>query len=313
MTSVGDAQVTVKAPRDTGSVLARRAGQRAWRYSWWGKFLRNPSAVFGALVVTGFLIAAIGAPVLAPYDPGFTDLRLRNVPPSWLPGGNAQYLLGTDPVGRDLLSRIIYGARISLTISLVVTVLAGLLGVLLGLLAGYYGGLLDELVMRVADLFLAFPFILMAITIISVLGSGLSNLILVLVVTGWVQYARLVRGQVLAVKRTQYVESAQVAGARDGRILALHILPNILASVVVLATLQVAFVLLAESALSFLGLGVKPSIPTWGGMVNDGRLYIYNAWWVITFPGLAIMLAVLGVNMLGDWLRDLLDPTLQVA
>jgi peptide/nickel transport system permease protein len=275
--------------------------------------MRNPSAVFGSVIVGLFILAAIAAPLLAPYDPGFTDLRLRNVPPAWVAGGSTRHLLGTDPVGRDLLSRIIYGARVSLSISLIVTLLAASLGIFLGLVAGYYGRWLDEVLMRIADLFLAFPFILLAITIIAVLGSGLGNLILVLVITGWVQYARLVRGQVLSVKRTQYVEAAQVAGARDSRILARHILPNIIASVIVLATLQVAFVLLAESALSFLGLGVKPTIPTWGAMVNDGRLYIYNAWWVITFPGLAIMLAVLGINMLGDWLRDLLDPTLQVA
>ena len=285
----------------------------AWRYSRWGRFMRNPSAVFGSVIVGLFILAAIAAPLLAPYDPGFTDLRLRNVPPAWVAGGSTRHLLGTDPVGRDLLSRIIYGARVSLSISLIVTLLAASLGIFLGLVAGYYGRWLDEVLMRIADLFLAFPFILLAITIIAVLGSGLGNLILVLVITGWVQYARLVRGQVLSVKRTQYVEAAQVAGARDSRILARHILPNIIASVIVLATLQVAFVLLAESALSFLGLGVKPTIPTWGAMVNDGRLYIYNAWWVITFPGLAIMLAVLGINMLGDWLRDLLDPTLQVA
>lgn len=296
-----------------GQELARRTGRRSWRFSPWGRFARNPSAVFGAAVVVLLLIAAVGAPLLAPYDPNFTDLRLRNVPPAWLAGGTGAHPLGTDPVGRDLLSRIIYGARVSLSISLTVTLLTGTLGVFLGLLAGYYGRWLDEVLMRIADLFLAFPFILLAITIISVLGSGLSNLVLVLVVTGWVQYARLVRGQVLAVKQMQYVDAARVAGARDRRILTRHILPNIIASVVVLATLQVAFVLLAESALSFLGLGVKPTIPTWGAMVNDGRLYIYNAWWVITFPGLAIMLAVLGINMLGDWLRDLLDPTLQVT
>jgi peptide/nickel transport system permease protein len=194
----------------------------------------------------------------------------------------------------------------------IVTLLACAVGVILGLVAGYYGGWIDEVLLRIADLFLAFPFILLAITIISVLGSGLTNLIMVLVITGWVQYTRLVRGQVLSVKRNQYVEAAQVAGAEDSRIIVRHILPNIIAPIVILATLQVAFVLLTEAALNFLGLGVDPSTPTWGAMVNDGRLYIYNAWWVITFPGLAIMLAVLGINMLGDWLRDALDPTLRL-
>lgn len=287
------------------------AHKRSWRFSRWGRFLRDPSAVVGAAIVGVLVVAAVAAPLLAPYNPTVTDLRLRNTPPAWLAGGSVAHLLGTDPVGRDLLSRVIYGARVSLSISLSVTLLAAALGTTLGLLAGYYGKLLDEVLMRVADLFLAFPFILLAITIISVLGAGFVNLIIVLVITGWVQYARLVRGQVLAVARTPYVEAAQVAGARAGRILLRHILPNVLASVIVLATLQVAFVLLTESALNFLGLGVNPSTPTWGAMVNDGRLYIYNAWWVITFPGLAIMLAVLGINLVGDWLRDALDPTLQ--
>ncbi len=288
---------------------SRRAPRRSAR---WVRFLTDPAAVFGAVVVGALVLSALAAPLLAPHDPAKTDPRLRNTPPAWVVGGNWAYPLGTDPVGRDLLSRVIYGARVSLTVSVVVTILAALLGVSLGLLAGYYGGWLDEVLMRVADLFLAFPFILLAITIISVLGAGLANLILVLVITGWVQYARLVRGQVLTVKRAQYVEAARVAGARDSRIIIRHILPNIVASIIVLATLQVAFVLLTESALSFLGLGVNPAIPTWGSMVNDGRLYIYNAWWVITFPGLAIMLTVLGINMIGDWLRDALDPTLKL-
>ena len=297
------------APRGLATAVVRT---RSWRYSRWGRFLREPAAVFGGLIVLVLVVAAVAAPLIAPYDPRATDLKLRNTPPAWESKGSAANLLGTDPVGRDLLSRIIYGARVSLSIGLIVTVLACAIGVVLGLVAGYYGGWIDEVLLRVADLFLAFPFILLAITIISVLGSGLTNLILVLVVTGWVQYTRLVRGQVLAVKRNQYVEAAQVAGAQDSRIILRHILPNIIAPIVILATLQVAFVLLTEAALNFLGLGVDPSTPTWGAMVNDGRLYIYNAWWVITFPGLAIMLAVLGINMLGDWLRDALDPTLRI-
>ena len=183
---------------------------------------------------------------------------------------------------------------------------------MIGLLAGYYGGKTDDVLMRIADLFLVFPFILLAVTIIAVLGAGITNLIITLVITGWVQYARLVRSQVLSLKSVQYVDSARSAGAGDGRIVFRHILPNLLSSVVVLATLQMAFVLLTEAALSFLGLGVNPSTPTWGTMINDGRNYIYNAWWVITFPGIAILLTVLAINLLGDWLRDVLDPTLRI-
>lgn len=292
-------------------VPVRLAGKRAWRYTPFGRFLREPAAVFGGVVMCLLVIAAVGAPLLAPHDPALTDLRARNTPPAWEAGGSTRHLLGTDPVGRDLLSRIIYGARVSLSISLVVTVLAAALGVFLGLLAGYYGGWLDQVLMRIADLFLAFPFILLAITIIAVLGAGVTNLIVVFVVAGWVTYARLVRGQVLSVKQAQYIEAVRVAGARDSRVLVRHILPNVIAPVIVLATLQIGNVVLAESALSFLGLGVNPSIPTWGTMINEGRLYVYNAWWVITFPGLTILVAVLGINMFGDWLRDILDPTSQ--
>jgi peptide/nickel transport system permease protein len=300
---------------ELASELQARRQQRArqWQFTRWGRFVTEPSAVFGSVILGALIFAAVAAPLLAPHNPHTTDLRLRNTPPAWLDGGSFSHVLGTDPVGRDLLSRVIYGARVSLFVGLVVTLLASTLGIVFGLLAGYYRGWIDEVLMRVADLFLAFPFILLAITIISVLGAGLVNLIMVLVITGWVQYARLVRGQVLSLRRVQYVEAALVAGGEDHRIILRHILPNIVAPVIVLATLQMAFVLLTEAALSFLGLGVDPSIPTWGSMVNEGRLYIYNAWWVITFPGLAIMLAVLSINMIGDWLRDVLDPTLRVT
>lgn len=284
----------------------------SWRYTRWGRFLRDPSAVLGSFLLAILIISAIAAPVLAPHDPGLTNLQLRNTPPAWSEGGSTDHLLGTDPVGRDILSRIIYGARVSLFVGITVTVLAAALGVLLGLIAGYYGGIIDEVIMRIADLFLVFPFILLAVTIIAVLGAGITNLIITLVVTGWVQYARLVRSQVLTLKSVQYVDAARVAGGPTGRIIGRHILPNLLSSVVVLGTLQMAFVLLNEAALTFLGLGVNPSTPTWGTMINEGRNYIYNAWWVITFPGIAILLTVLAINLIGDWLRDVIDPTLRL-
>jgi peptide/nickel transport system permease protein len=301
--------MTVERLAQAGEVAQRQVV--SWRYTRWGRFLTEPAAVFGSVILAALIIAAIAAPILAPHDPIETSLRLRNVPPFWDTKGSTDYFLGTDPVGRDLLSRIIYGARVSLFVGIVVTLLAAVLGVAVGLLAGYYGGLIDEVLMRIADLFLVFPFILLAVTIIAVLGAGITNLIITLVITGWVQYARLVRGQVLTLKEVQYVDAARVAGAKDARIIGRHILPNLLASVVVLGTLQMAFVLLTEAALSFLGLGVNPSTPTWGTMINEGRNYIYNAWWVITFPGIAILLTVLAINMLGDWLRDVLDPTLR--
>lgn len=284
---------------------------KSWRYTPWGRLIREPAGFIGSILLTILIIAAISAPVLAPHDPALTNLRARNTPPAWEARGSSSNLLGTDPVGRDILSRIIYGARTSLFVGIVATLFAAVLGVLIGLIAGYYGGVVDEVLMRIADLFLVFPFILLAVTIIAVLGAGLTNLIITLVVTGWVQYSRLVRGQVLMLKSVQYVDAARVAGARDNRIIGFHILPNLLSSVVVLGTLQMAFVLLTEAALSFLGLGVNPSTITWGTMINDGRNYIYNAWWVITFPGVAILLTVLAINLIGDWLRDILDPTLR--
>jgi peptide/nickel transport system permease protein len=292
-------------------VVTTASKPHSWRYTAWGRLLRDPAACFGAVVLVLLVVCAVAAPQLAPHDPAQTNLRLRNTPPSWEARGSSAHLLGTDPVGRDILSRIVYGARTSLFIGTVATLLAAVVGVLIGLVAGYYGGIVDEILMRLTDLFLVFPFILLAVTIIAVLGAGITNLIITLVVTGWVQYARLVRGQVLTLKGVQYVDSARVAGAKDGRIVSRHILPNLLSSVVVLGTLQMAFVLLTEAALSFLGLGVNPSTITWGTMINDGRNYIYNAWWTITFPGIAILLTVLAINLLGDWLRDILDPTLR--
>lgn len=293
--------------------MAEMQAPKEWRYRWWGRLLRDPGAVVGAVILAVMISAALLAPLISPYDPETTDLRARNTPPAWESGGSSDHLLGTDPVGRDMLSRIIYGARVSLFVSFAVTVLATIIGVTFGLLAGYYGGVIDEALMRIADLFLVFPFILMAITVIAVLGSGLRNLLIVLVVTGWVQHARLVRGQVLGLRSVQYVEASRVSGARNARLIARHILPNVLASVIVLATMQLAFVLLTEAALNFLGLGVDPSTPTWGSMISQGRTYIYNAWWVITFPGIAILLTVLAINLLGDWLRDTLDPSLRVV
>jgi peptide/nickel transport system permease protein len=302
----------VAADRLMTAELAEARRPVSWRYTRWGRFLRDPAAVLGSFLLLLLIIAAVAAPVLAPHDPELTALQLRNTPPAWSEGGSTDHLLGTDPVGRDILSRIIYGARVSLFVGIVVTLLASALGVLLGLVAGYYGGVVDEVVMRFADLFLVFPFILLAVTIIAVLGAGITNLIITLVITGWVQYARLVRSQVLTLRSVQYVDAARVAGGHTGRIIGRHILPNLLSSVVVLGTLQMAFVLLNEAALSFLGLGVNPSTPTWGTMINEGRNYIYNAWWVITFPGIAILLTVLAINLIGDWLRDAIDPTLRL-
>lgn len=274
---------------------------------------QDPAAMIGVGILAVVVLAALFAPLLAPHDPGAVDPLKRLLPPFWIqPDGSLTHILGTDAVGRDILSRIIYGARISLSVSLISVFLSSLLGITLGLLSGYYGGWIDAVIMRVVDVQLAYPLILFAITVAAVFGATLRNLIIVLVIANWVTYTRVVRGEVLVRRATQYVEAARVNGCRDGRIIRLHILPNVFSSILIIFTLQVAFVLILESGLSFLGLGVEPSIPTWGSMLNEGRTYIMTAWWVETFPGVAIMLTVLGINMLGDWIRDVLDPQLRI-
>lgn len=262
--------------------------------------------IVGLGLVAAAGLSAIASPLLAPHAPDAADLGARLLPPAWL--RPSAYPLGTDAIGRDLLSRIIYGARVSLEVGVVSVAASGIAGTCLGLLAGYYGGWWGELVMRAADLQLSFPFILFAIVVIAVLGPGLSRIVLVLAVTQWASYARLVRSETLAVRETDYIQAARAIGLADRRIIWAHVLPNALGAVSVLATLSVANNILLEAALTFLGLGVDPSIPSWGGMLADSRNYIQTAWWDSTFPGLAIMLTVMGFNLVGDWLRDRLTP-----
>jgi peptide/nickel transport system permease protein len=279
--------------------------------------LQNKIAALGVLIVLAMIGAAIFAPVIAPHelegDVSIGErLRRRLKPPAWVEGGAPEFLLGTDSLGRDILSRIIYGSRVSLAVGFIAVFLAGTMGVILGLISGYSGGLIDDVIMRVADIWLAFPFIILAILFLSVLGPGLDKLIAVLALGGWVGYARVTRGQVLAIKEKEYVEAARALGVPGIRILFRHIMPNTLAPIIVISSFAVATTILAEAALSFLGLGVKPAIPTWGSMLADGRDYLRDAWWLATFPGMAIMITVLGINLFGDWLRDYLDPRLKV-
>ena len=272
---------------------------------------RAAGALLGAGILTLVVVIAVGAPLITHQSPAGLDIKNRLLPPVWAAGGSAEHVLGTDHLGRDLLSRLAYGARVSLLVGVSAVAVSGVVGVSLGLVAGYYGGLVDDVIMRLADFELAFPFILLAIAILAVLGPGLSKVILVLGLTGWAQYCRLTRAQVLGLRETEFVEAARTIGASTPRILVRHILPNAMAPVIVIASFSVAGVIIAEASLSFWGLGIPPSVPSWGGMLSEGRTYIERAWWLVTFPGLALMLTVLSINVLGDALRDTLDPRLR--
>jgi peptide/nickel transport system permease protein len=276
------------------------------------ELVRNKAAMVGLLVVLGVVASAVLAPILAPYDPTAQEITHRLKPPAWSASGGRISALGTDHLGRDILSRLIFGARVSLIIGLSAVAVAGTLGTLMGLVAGYRGGRVDDLCMRLTDTMLAMPFILLALAVIAVLGPSLKNIIFVLGITSWVSYARVVRAEVLTLRTREFVAAAQALGGGGWRIVFRHLLPNVLTPVIVIATLEVARMIILESALSFLGLGIPPPTPTWGGMLADGRAYLSTAWWLATFPGLCIMLTVLGINLLGDWLRDVLDPRLKV-
>ncbi len=280
----------------------------------WHTFLRQlkkrMSGAVGLVLVLAFVLVAIFASLLAPFDPLAQDLNKRLYPPVWQTGGSSAHLLGTDPLGRDLLSRMIFGSQISLFVGIATVAIGSTLGVLAGLIAGYRGGVWDNLIMRAIDLQLAFPSLILAIAVMALLGPGLRNTILVLSITNWVLYARIVRGETLSLRSREFVEAARVIGVSEWRILVRHILPNVVSVVTVVATFSVAQVVLAEASLSFLGIGVPPPTPTWGGMLSEGRDYVSTAWWISTLPGLAIMLALMGINLFGDWLRDVLDPRL---
>jgi peptide/nickel transport system permease protein len=276
------------------------------------KLFKKKTAVLGMLIVLIVLCMAIFAPMVAPHDPEKVDLGLRLLPPFGFEGSQIAYPLGTDSLGRDVFSRTVYGSQKSLLVSFSATMISTIIGVILGMFAGYYGGYVDAVIGKLADIQLAFPLILLAIAVIAVLGTSTFNLIIVFGITNWVVYAKVSRGAVLSLKEKEFVEAARSIGAGDLRIMLLHIFPNIFPSIVVITTLSLAGTIISESSLSFLGFGVPPPHPTWGGMLSEGRQYIYDGWWVATFPGLAISLTVLGVNLLGDGLRDVFDPRLSV-
>jgi len=273
--------------------------------------LRYFKVMVGGIILAALVVCGLAAPLLAPFDPQEQRLESRLEAPAWL-GGRAQAnLLGTDNLGRDILSRIVYGSRISLLVGATTVVLAGLVGCFLGAVAGYFGRRVDEVVGKITEIFLAFPFLLLAIALMAFLGQGVINIIIALMVSRWVQYCRVVRGEVLSLKERDFVTAAKALGARDYYVLLRHVMPNTLASVTVVATFGMAIVIISEASLSFLGLGVPAHIPTWGSMLSEGRSYMNRAPWLTIFPGIAIFVTVFGINLLGDGLRDVLDPKLR--
>ena len=276
-----------------------RAARRKW------------TVPFAAGVLLAVLLCAVLAPRLAPRDPDEQDLTARLLPPSWQAGGMPDYLLGTDALGRDMLSRIIWGSRISLIVSLVAIGVAGTVGTLLGLISGYRGGVTDAVLMRLTDIGLSLPTILIAVVLVAVSEPSFRNVILVIALLLWPRFARQVRGETLGIKEQDFVALAVVAGRSSAWIIRRHIFPNVVPTLLVISTLQVGYVVLLEGTLSFLGVGVPPPNPAWGLMIADGRGFLATAWWISLFPGLAMLLTVLAVNLMGDWLRDHLDPKLR--
>ena len=267
-----------------------------------------PKTIAGGLIVLILITVGLSAPLIAPYDPNAQNLARALRPPDWLFGSN---MLGTDAVGRDILSRLFYGARVSLVIAVLVVIISGLVGVVLGAISGYLAGVTDFLIQKLVEVIWAFPPLLLAIAIMAFLGQGLENLILALVSQRWIAYCRVSRGQALSLRAREFVDAARLLGANHTRIITRHIMPNLFPSAVVIGTFSMASAIIAEAALSFLGLGVPPEIPTWGSMLADGRTYISTSWWLALFPGLCIFFTVLGINLLGDGLRDILDPRLK--
>ena len=277
----------------------------------WYYFTRSKGAVIGLAVFVIVVLMAIFAPLIAPHLPNEQDRSILLLPPSWMQGGNLSYLLGTDPVGRDIFSRLVYGARFSLFIGVVVVSLSVVLGVVIGLIAGFAGGRTDIVIMRIMDIVLAFPSLLLALVLVAVLGPGLMNAMMAIALVNLPHFVRLTRASVMTEKTKDYVVGSRVAGARWPRLMFITILPNCLAPLIVQATLAFSAAILDAAALGFLGMGAQPPTPEWGTMLAEAREFISRAWWVVTFPGLAILITVLAINLMGDGLRDALDPKLK--
>jgi len=281
------------------------------------EFLRelfvHPTALIGGIIVIVYFLAAIFAPQITSYDPANGNLRHRLIPPAFMEGGMQDYPLGTDAQGRDILTRIIFGARISLMVGVLSVGISVLIGIVLGSISGFYRGKVDAFISRFADLLMAFPFLIFAIGVMAFIGSGINNLIMALIFKGWVEFFRVVRGEMMSQKTQEYVEAAKVTGRGNVAIIVREIMPNIIQSVFVLATLRIGEMIIMEASLSFLGLGIPPHIPAWGSMVSSGRDFMLVAWWVSTLPGIALVILVLSINLLAEGLRDILDPRLKTV
>ena len=304
--------VSAQTSADLGALAERPAEQptagqvsrrRLWRLKW---------GLAGAVVLLGIVLSAVLAPWIAPADPLAVNITHRLAPPSWMDGGTPQNLLGTDQVGRDLLSRVIYGGRVSLIVGVAAVLISASIGVLAGLAAGYCGPRVDWTIMTLVNVMLTFPFVLLALAVIAVLGPSLVNMIIVLGVAGWPLYARVIRAETMSLRERDFVTAGQALGMSHLRLIFRQILPNLVSAIVVIATLEVARVIILESFLSFLGLGVQPPTPAWGNMLGEGRVYMLNSWWIAAFPGLAIFITTLVINLMGNGLRDWLDPHLKL-
>ena len=292
----------------TGELLRAEPARRPvrWRLA---ALRRAPVVPLGIIIM--LVLTALLADVFTPYSPVNISLPDRLRPPFWEQGGSLAHPLGTDPMGRDLLTRLIYGARISLLVGFLGLLVGGGVGAALGLIAGYAGGRVDALLMRITDTTLSFPIILLAILLVVILGSSLLTVVGAVALVLWARFARVIRGEVLSIRERDFIAQARIAGSSAVRIIMAHLLPNVLNTLVVLLSLQIGWVIIVEASLSFLGAGVPPPTPTWGSMIAEGRDYIASAWWVSFFPGLAILVTVLAFNLFGDWLRDALDPTMR--
>jgi peptide/nickel transport system permease protein len=301
-------EAEVKTPSLVETNKNRKKEKQSFLSRWVKLLFQSKTGTLGFLIVTSVILIAIFADLIAPHDPAQNNLGDMLKPPMWLDGGSSTYIFGTDNLGRDMLSRILYGTRVSLLVGIFSVVLAGIIGVLVGILAGFYGGIIDNILMRIVDSFLAIPSILFILVVLAVFDPSIIVLIIVIGFTNWVTYARVVRGEVLSIKEREFVKASKSIGTKNTTIMVKHIFPNIVSSFIVISTLSVATTIVLEASLSFLGLGVQPPTVSWGGMLTDGRNYLATNWWLATFPGIAITITVLGIIFLGDWLRDVLDP-----